>query len=306
MADKDFSIAAKKFGATESDIAKMHNGGIYYAAIDVKEYAKDPCGYSCIIYDFDIYNEDPANFVDWAPGMEQAQQTISRALSEIVNTIYKDIVYTILNEHWQDFTVWTAASSLHHNMLGGLLVHTAEVVEQSEEIANFWTKKYGENFINRPLLISAALLHDIAKTQELKVDRLSGSTEYSTQAALETHITMCVSMIDVTAYRFQLGYQTYSVDANGNNLPAKSEEQLIKEKEAVSLLKHCILAHHGKLEWGSAINMNCPEVYIINKADELSAEMFRYNKNFKEMESGSSNLQWLNGNMVNIYKDSTK
>jgi hypothetical protein len=52
--------------------------------------------------------------------------------------------------------------------------------------------------------------------------------------------------------------------------------------------------------------MNCPEAYILNTADLLSSEMFRYNKNFNEMDSGTSNAVWLGGNMVNTYKDSTK
>jgi 3'-5' exoribonuclease len=191
-------------------------------------------------------------------------------------------------------------------MMGGLMVHTAEVIAQSEQIADFWENKYGPNFINKPLLLSAALLHDVAKTKELDVDRASGTTSYSTRAALETHITMCVSMIDIAAYKLQLGYQVYSINELNENEPTKTEEQLKFEQEAVSLLKHCVLAHHGKLEYGSCITMNCPEAYILNTADLLSSEMFRYNKNFNEMDSGTSNAVWLGGNMVNTYKDSTK
>lgn len=306
MCDKDFKINAKKFGATEQDIQKMHNGGVYYAAIDVKEYTKEACGYSCVLYDFDEYNEDPSNFIDWAEGMEEAQEIIQNALNVISESIYKDLVYILITENWQKFTVWTAANSMHHNMLGGLMVHTAEVIAQSEQIADFWEEKYKPNFINKPLLLSAALLHDLAKTKELEVDRLSGTTEYSTQAALETHITMCVSMIDVTAYRLQLGYQTYKINEVNEQEPIKNDEQLHFEQEAVSLLKHCILAHHGLKEYGSPISMNCPEAYILNTADLLSAEMFRYNKNFNEMESGTSSSVWLGGNMVSTYKDSTK
>lgn len=306
MCDKDFKINAKKFGATEQDIQKMHNGGVYYAAIDVKEYAKEACGYSCVIYDFDCYDEDPSNFVEWAEGMAEAQQTIATAITEIGSSIYKDLVYALINENWADFSIWTAASSLHHNMLGGLMVHTAEVIAQSSSIADFWEKKYGPNFINKPLLLSAALLHDLAKIKELNVDKCSGSTEYSTQASLETHITMCISMIDVTAYKLQFGYQVYAQCENAGVIPTKSDETLAKEQEALSLLKHCILAHHGKKEYGSPIDMNVPEAYIINIADSLSAEMFRYNKNFKDMENSSSYIAWLGGNMVATYKDSTK
>lgn len=306
MCDKDFSIDAKKFGATEDEINMMHNGGVYCAAIDIKPYIKSNTGYSCTLYNFDNYSEDPSVFIEWADGMDEAQRIIQGALAVISESIYKDLVYNILTAHWTDFCVWTAASSLHHNMLGGLLVHTSEVIAQSEQIADFWEEKYGPGFINKPLLLSAALLHDIAKTLELKVDRFSGSTEYDTRASLETHITMCVSLIDVEAYRLQLGYQTFTINEANEQIPVKTQEQLNEEQEAVRLLKHLILAHHGKKEWGSPINPSVPEAYILHIADNISAEMFRFNKTINGMESGTSSVVWLSGEMVATYKESNK
>lgn len=306
LCDKDFKIDAKKFGATDSEIEMMKNGGVYCAAIDIKPYAKSPTGYSCTLYNFDIYNEDPANFIEWAEGMDEAQDTIQKALSTISESIYKDLVYNILIDNWQNFCLWTAASGMHHNILGGLLVHTAEVIDQCDILAEYWENKYGPNFINKPLLLSGALLHDIAKTKELDVDTTSGSTAYSKASALETHITMCVSMIDIEAFKLKLGYQTYTINEINEQEPVKTREQLDYEHEAVALLKHIILAHHGKKEWGSPIDMNIPEAYILNRADEISAEMYRYNKNFNSMEVSSSSAAWLGGNMVVTYKDYTK
>lgn len=306
MCDKEFKLDAKKFGASDSEIEMMKNGGVYCAAIDIKPYAKSPTGYSCTLYNFDIYNEDPANFVEWAEGMDNAQDIIQKALSIISESIYKDLVYNILVENWQNFCLWTAASGMHHNVLGGLLVHTAEVIEQCDLLADYWDSKYGPNFINKPLLLSGALLHDIAKTKELDVETTSGITTYSKDSALETHITMCVSMIDVEAYKLKLGYQTYTINEIDEQEPVKTQEQLDYEHEAVALLKHVILAHHGKLEWGSPINMNVPEVNILNRADELSAEMYRYNKNFSNMDAGTSSAAWVSGSMDVTYKDSSK
>lgn len=306
LCDKDFKIDAKKFGATDSEIEMMKNGGVYCAAIDIKPYAKSPTGYSCTLYNFDIYNEDPANFIEWAEGMDEAQDTIQKALSIISESIYKDLVYNILIDNWQNFCLWTAASGMHHNILGGLLVHTAEVIDQCDILAEYWENKYGPNFINKPLLLSGALLHDIAKTKELDVDTTSGSTAYSKASALETHITMCVSMIDIEAFKLKLGYQTYTINEINEQEPIKTQEQLDYEHEAVALLKHIILAHHGQKEWGSPIDMNIPEAYILNRADEISAEMYRYNKNFNSMEASSSSAAWLGGNMVVTYKDYTK
>lgn len=298
MCDKECQVKAKKFGATAEEIEKLKNGHVYYAAIDIKEYSKDPSGYSCTLYNFEVYDENPANFINWAEGMEWANGVITATLTKLNNSIYKQLVYNILNERWKDFIVWVAASSLHHNLMGGLLVHTAEVIEQAEKIAEFWQDRYGENFINMSLLLSGAILHDIAKTYELNLDRETGITEYNSISALETHITMCTSLIDIEAYKLGLGVQ--------DEQKTKTEKKLAFEKESISLLKHLILSHHGKLEYGSPIVPNCPEAYILNTADLLSSEMFRYNKNFKLMEPSSSNCVWLSGNMVNTYKDGTK
>ena len=303
MCDRGVKLNAKRFGASDEDIEKLITGKVYIAAIDVKEYKGS---YSCTIYNFEPFDEPASNFVEWAEGMDEAHEIVNKALAVINESIYKDLVYNVLVSKWQEFCTWTAASSFHHNMMGGLLVHTAEVIAQSEQLADFWEEKYGPNFINKPLLLSGALLHDVAKTLELKVDTLSGATDYSTRAALETHITMCISLIDVEAYKLQLGYQTYRINEANEHEPIKNAEQIATEQEAVSLLKHLILSHHGKKEYGSPIDMNTPEAYILNTADLLSSEMFRYNKNFNEMDSGTSVAVWLGGNMVNTYKDSTK
>ena len=80
MCDKEFKLDAKKFGASDLEIEMMKNGGVYCAAIDIKPYAKSPTGYSCTLYNFDIYNEDPANFLEWAEGMDNAQDIIQKAI----------------------------------------------------------------------------------------------------------------------------------------------------------------------------------------------------------------------------------
>lgn len=306
ICDKDFKIDAKKFGASESEIEMMKSGCIYRGAIDVKEYAKSPTGYSCIIYNFEPHDESPSNFVEWADGMDRAQNNVQHALNSISESIYSNLVANIIIPIWDKFAVWTAASSCHHDILGGLLVHTGEVIEQAEQIADLWEDRYGPNFINKELLLSAALLHDVGKIEELSVDASSGSTEYSITAALENHITIGATKVEIEAYKLGIGYQEYETLATGETIKKKSTEQLESEKEAVRVLKHCILAHHGKKEYGSPIDMNCPEALILNIADNLSAEMYRYSKNFKKMEASSSHTTWLNGTMLVTYKDSTK
>lgn len=296
MCDRDFSFEANKFGASESEINCMKSGYVYRAAIDVKEYVKSPTGYSCNLYNFEVHNEPASMFIEWTEGMEKAQGIIQSALNKISNSVYGKLVYNLLTSNWDKFSIWTAGSSLHHNALGGLLVHTAEVVEQSENIGNMWEDIYGHNFINKPLLLSSALLHDLGKIHELTVDRYSGNTGYSTEASLETHISICLRLLEVEACKLGIGIKSED----------KSDEQLNNELEALSLLRHCILSHHGKKEYGSPISPNTPEALILHMSDYISAEMYRYNKVFKNIDCCTSNTTWVGGNMICAYKDSTK
>lgn len=307
MCDRDFKIDAKKFGASEDEINTMKNGYVYRAAVDIKEYAKSPTGYSCIIYNFEVAtDENASSYIEWTDGIEHAYNIVQSTLNEIGESIYKDLVCPLIVDNWSKFSIWTGASSWHHYAMGGLLVHSAEVVELADVMATFWEERYGPGFINRPLLLSAALIHDLGKVKELNVDTCSGSTEYSKDAALESHITICISMINEQAYNIGFGMQKYIQDDFGENIPTKSDEQLESEVEALKLLKHCVLAHHGKLEYGSPIAPHVPEASIIHSADSISAEMFRYNKTFETLDSGSVETIWHAGQMVVTYKDTTK
>jgi 3'-5' exoribonuclease len=315
MVDKATKLDAKKFGASDSDIEMMRNGGVYCAAIDIKPYTKSPTGYSCTIYNFEPFDESASNFLEWAQGREEAVQTIQRALSEIYKSIYKDLVCNIINNNWNNFCVWGAATGMHHNVLGGLLVHTAEVLEQCEVLAEYWNKQYSyvdnktlepKNFINKPLLYTGALLHDIGKLYELECDVTSGTINYSHQAVLETHTSIGISLIDSEAYKLGLGFQNTGQSQGQGQAVLKSEEHIKTEQQALSLLKHLILSHHGRKDYGACIEPNCPEAVILNKADEMSATMYRFNKNFKTMEPGTSHSIWTSTGLINVFKDYTK
>lgn len=301
MVDRDCIIEASLFNATDSQIEKIKDGKVFDAAIDVKEYDKSPSGLSCIIYNIIESELNPSQFVSWAPGMNEAQITINNGLKIIEGSIYKEIVFEIITKYWNQFTTWTAASSMHHNQLGGLYVHTAEVIDMCLNMADYWDNKYKNNIIDRALIVSSALLHDIGKCVELSVDSF-GTTQYSIEASLESHIMIILKEVDITAYCKGIGYQRYSEDKT----PLKTNEQVKKEQEAILLLKHCLAAHHGKLEYGSPIEPHIPEAYILNMTDEISAVMFRYNKKVKETNTCESSVNWLSGSMEVYYKSSDK
>lgn len=306
MVDKDTAIEAKIFGASDKAIEMVKEGKVYNAAVDIKPYDKSPSGYSCIIYNMDYSTEPPESFVDWAENLDKCQKIIENILPDIINTYYGQIAYPILAENWGKFARWTAASNQHHTRLGELLVHTSEVVSISSDLADYFNEIYGDEFVNKPLLLSSAMIHDLGKIDELDVNVLSGKTEYSTHSVLCTHIMDILSAVDIQAYKLGIGKQQIIENEVGEDEGAKTVEQLAEEKEAVDLLKHCLAAHHGKLEYGSPIVPCTPEAYILNMADLLSADMYRYNRSLKELEPGKMNSVWTSAGYRNTYKDSTK
>lgn len=111
---------------------------------------------------------------------------------------------------------------MHHGFVGGLLEHTLSVAGLCEH----YTKMYP--YLNRDLLITAALFHDMGKTRELSLFPVN---DYTDDGQLLGHIMIGAEMV-------------HDVICQIPGFPAKLESEL----------KHCILAHHGELEYGSPKN----------------------------------------------------
>lgn len=306
MMDKDTTEEAKIFGANDKVIELVQEGRVYVAAVDVKPYDKAPHGYSCIVYNIDFSSEPPDSFVDWAENLDECQKVIEKFLPDFIQTYYGQIAYPILVENWDRFVRWTAASNQHHTRLGELLVHTSEVMSICNDLADYFNDIYGDTFINKPLLLASAMLHDIAKTKELDVNIYTGKTEYTTHSVLSSHIMDIITDVEIQAYKIGLGQQKIIENEVGEDEETKSAEQLAEEREAIELLKHCLAAHHGKLEYGSPITASIPEANLLNIADNLSADMYRFNKAMKDIEPGKMLSVWTSAGYRSTYRESNK
>jgi 3'-5' exoribonuclease len=140
------------------------------------------------------------------------------------------------------FQTAPGGASHHHNYAGGLLEHTAEVVQNCQLLM-------GENpFVDRDVVMASAIYHDCHKIFEYEVDD-SGK----------------VLKLD---YRQQIGHVVggffqFTMDA------VDSEGEITPEQGAG--IQHCLLAHHGRLEWRSPVEPQTPEAWILHAADMLRA-----------------------------------
>lgn len=170
------------------------------------------------------------------------------------------------------FKAHSAAKSVHHGFVGGLLEHTLSVTK----LCDFYSTRYPA--IDRDLLITAALCHDIGKTRELS---LFPANEYTDEGQMIGHIITGTEMVSdiikqITGFPELLAYE----------------------------LKHCILAHHGELEFGSPKKPAIIEALALHMADNTDAKMETMTELLEQAPEGSP---WLGYNRLldsNIRKTS--
>lgn len=274
IADKSSEYKCKRWNSTGNEI---EDGRVYKGAIQVKAWNGN---IDCSLTAEDITNENTSEYLNWIDGQEEALTIIKRALSVITQSIYRELVYNLIVKEWTGFVISAAATWYHHNGLGGLLVHTAEVVEQCEILYDMWSRKY--KYLDKALLLSGALLHDLYKVTEMSTSTTTGEIKYTTRGSLETHITIGVEQLALEAYK--LGF--------AEEREGKSDEQLENEKEALSLLKHMIISHHGTKEFEAPREPAIPEAMILHIADKLSAYMFDADRNLSDLRDGESNKKF--------------
>lgn len=280
LKDRDTEIDAKIWVVTEQIKEQLKPGAVYQGLIEVRPYEKSKTGFSCIIYNFEPANIPPEALAEWEPRLQKCNEIFLNVLNTLANTVYLPICKVLLIDNWSNFAVWSAGKGQHHTQLGALLCHTATVAQCSLEIGKFYNSVYGDNFVNLQLLAAGALLHDIGKLHELTVDKISGNTEYTSEAALQTHLLSGVLDIDRTAVKLGLD----------------------PEREEIMLLEHLVASHHGLPEWGTLITPNTTEALILHTVDSLDAELWKFDRHLSKLEVGQMETLWVSGKAKAIYK----
>lgn len=185
-------------------------------------------------------------------------QVKNRYLHELLESFFvKDAAFA------KSFKFHSAAKSVHHGFVGGLLEHTLGVVRLCE----FYSSAYP--MLNKDLLIAAAIFHDIGKTKELSQ---FPENDYTDEGQLLGHIMIGEE---------EIGFRIRSIEG----FPLKLANEL----------KHCILAHHGEYEFGSPKKPAIAEAIALNFADNTDAKM----QTVKELlNAAGDNDGWLGYNRL--------
>ena len=188
-------------------------------------------------------------------------------LSKLLKSLFVEDV-----EFAKAFKFSSAAKTVHHGFVGGLLEHTLSVTKLCEYYVNYYP------MINADLLYTAAMCHEIGKVYELSP---FPENDYTDEGQLLGHIMIGAEMVgdrirDIPGFPIKLGNE----------------------------LKHCILAHHGELEYGSPKKPALLEAVALNFADNTDAHLQTM---IEALTAAGENQGWLGYNRLfesNIRKTS--
>lgn len=190
-------------------------------------------------------SEDEYNLEDFVISSDHSEverRSLTQSLIDsIQNDVYRKLVIGMLSYVGDKFFTFPAASKIHHGWKGGLSDHSLSMAILADELCKHYPQ------LDRDLLVSAALIHDVGKTAEL-----SGpvTTEYTLEGKLEGHISLANAWLSEV-----------------------SEKLGVQEREEIVLMHHMILSHHGKMEYGSPVAPMIIEAEALYLIDNMDARL---------------------------------
>lgn len=199
--------------------------------------------------------QDVDKFIEIAPIETRVMQDeLERFIFMIDDAPLQRVVRKMINDNLSSFTSYPAASKNHHEYYSGLLHHVTSMLKLAEKMVELYPQ------LNASLLYAGIIIHDIGKIVEL-----SGpvGTVYTLEGKLLGHISIALKMLE----------------------KAKNELQ-IETTENILLLEHLLLAHHGKMEFGSPKEPVVMEAEVLNLIDNFDARMVMMTRALANTKSG--------------------
>ena len=213
--------------------------------------------------------EGEFNPADYLPvskfDIEEMYQELLGYISRTENTYLKQLLqeFFIKDEAFvKAFKQSSAAKTIHHGFVGGLLQHTLSVVKMCDYYCTLYP------LLKKDLLLAAAMCHDMGKIREIS---LFPENDYTDDGQFLGHIVMGVEMV---------GEKIRQIPGFPNVLASE--------------LKHCILSHHGEFEFGSPKKPAIMEAVALSYADNTDAKL----QTFTEIMENTNETGWLGFNRL--------
>lgn len=191
---------------------------------------------------------DVADLVPTAPmDTQEGLNKIKELIKSIEDEDFKKLAETMLNKHMEEFSRIPAAKRVHHGFLGGLLMHTYNMLRTADFLSGIYS-----DAVNRSLLLTGTLLHDFGKMKEFTFSELGMVSGYSIKGDLLGHLVMGASEVE------------------------KLAKEIDMPEEKAVLVEHMLLSHHGEPDHGAAVIPQIAEAELLHFIDMIDSRMEIY------------------------------
>lgn len=255
LQDKSGELEAKLWDVKESDEVNYGVQQIVHLMGDIQNYrGRKQLKIRQIRQASPFDGVSASEFMETAPiNKDEMADEITQYIFEMKNANLQRITRALLKKYQDDFYDYPAAMRHHHEFVSGLSFHVVSMLRLAKSVADLYPT------VNRDLLYAGVILHDLGKVIEL-----SGpvSTTYTLEGNLIGHISIVVEEV------------------------SKIAEELSIDGEEVVVLKHVLLSHHGKGEWGSPKPPLVREAEILHQIDLMDASLNMMDKVLKHTKPG--------------------
>lgn len=253
--DKSGTVEAKKWDATDDDLRLLVPGTVVMVDAMVNLYKNmNQLKILAVSKIEDISTVELSNFQRVSPiPLEEMKEKLDHYLSSFKDKDVEKVTRAVISHFYDKYISYPAAVKIHHEFGSGIIHHSLAMADLAEDIATRYPQ------VDRDILVAGALLHDIGKTIEYENPLMPQQT---VEGKLCGHIA--------------IGYSEFK----------KVVDELHIESEVPILLEHMILAHHGKLEWGSPVLPATREAWLLSQIDLIDSHMMVLDKALAPIKEG--------------------
>lgn len=266
LSDKSGSVDAKIWDNIEKMNNLFESGDIIVVKGQVQLFQNKK---QVIIHKIDPISSEEVKFEDFVGEIGRSPEEVFQELLQLVNKVQsphiKQLIDSTLNDPQIKEKLLTspAAKSIHHVKVGGLLEHILSI----SQMMVFVSEQYKQ--LNYDLLIFGAIFHDLGKIWEL--EWTSKGIRYTDKGRLIGHLAMSSELVEKKA-RQVLGFP----------------------EDLIMILKHIVLSHHGKLEYGSPKVPMLLEAYVVWMVDDFDSKIDSISQFMNQDTSGDENWSSFN------------
>ena len=273
--DRSGTIEAKKWEATDEDLMILVPGSVVNVDGRVNLYkGANQFKIQEVSKVEDLSQINLANFQRVSPiPLEDMKKKLDYYLNSFKDKDIELITRTVIKHFYDKYTTYPAAVKIHHEFGNGILHHSLAMADLAEDVA----KRYPQ--VDRDILVAGALMHDIGKTVEYENPLMPMQT---VEGKLCGHIAIM--------------YAEFK----------KIVDELNIKSEVPILLEHMILAHHGKLEWGSPVQPATREAWLLSQIDLIDSHMMVLDKALAPVKEGEFTPRLWVMDEVSFYKPKTR